>query len=174
MPDPELFKKAKTQAFRFLSYRDRSHWEFAQYLEKKEFPHPVIQQTLDYLTELNYINDQRFALQWSQFKISKNKIGRSRLYIELSGKGIDKDIIEKTLNVIYEDNPEKDLAERCARKKWVSLKGVEIKKKKQRLVQFMQRRGFSSDIIYQSLKTLTDSVDTQYYSHKPPSALEQD
>ena len=173
MPDPELFKKAKAQAFRFLSYRERSHWELAQYLKKKEYSHPVIQQTLDYLTELNYINDQRFALEWSQFKINKNKIGRSRLYMELSVKGIDKAIIEKTLNAIYEDNPEKDLAEQCARKKWVSLKGVEKEKKKQRLVQFMQRKGFSSDIIYQSLKTLTDSVDTQYYSTQPPSILEQ-
>ena len=174
MPDPELFKKAKAHAFRFLSYRERSYWELAQYLKKKEYSHPMIQQTLDYLTELDYINDQRFALQWSQFKINKNKIGRSRLYMELSGKGIDKVIIEKTLNIIYEDNPEKDLAEQCARKKWVSLKGVEKEKKKQRLVQFMQRKGFSSDIIYQSLKTLTDSVDTQYCSTQHPSVLEQD
>ena len=174
MPDPELFKKAKAHAFRFLSYRERSHWELAQYLKKKEYSHPMIQQTLDYLTELDYINDQRFALQWSQFKINKNKIGKSRLHMELSGKGIDKAIIETTLNAIYEDNPEKDLAEQCARKKWVSLKGVEKEKKKQRLVQFMQRKGFSSDIIYQSLKTLTDTVDNQYCSTQPPSVLEQD
>ena len=174
MPDPELFKKAKAHAFRFLSYRDRSHWELDQYLKKKEYSHPVIQQTLDYLTELNYINDQQFALQWSQFKIKKNKIGRSRLYMELSSKGIDKAIIKKTLNAIYEDNPEKDLAEQCARKKWVSLKGIEKEKKKQRLVQFLQRKGFSSDIIYQSLKTLTDSFDTQYYPSQPSSALRQD
>ena len=174
MPDPELFKKAKAHAFRFLSYRDRSHWELTQFLKKKEYSHPMIQQTLDYLTELNYINDQRFALQWSQFKINKNKIGRSRLYMELSGKGIGKAIIEKTLNAIYKDNPEKDLAEQCARKKWVSLKGVEKEKKKQRLVQCLQRRGFSSDIIYQSLKTLTNSLDTQCYSTQPPSVLEQD
>jgi len=161
MPDPELFKKAKAHAFQFLSYRNRSHWELAQYLKKKEYPHPVIQQTLDYLTELNYINDEGFALQWSQFKINKNKFGRSRLHMELYGKGIDKAIIEKTLNAIYTDNPEGDLAEQCARKKWVSLKGVEKEKKKQRLVKFMQRRGFSSDIIYQSLKTLTESIDTE-------------
>ena len=174
MPDPELFKKAKAHAFRFISYRDRSNWELAQYLKKKEFSHPVIQQTLDYLTELNYINDQRFALQWSQFKINKNKIGRSRLHMELSSKGIDRAIIEKTLNAIYEDNPEKDLAEQCARKKWISLKGVEKEKKKQRLVQFMQRRGFSSDIIYQSLKTLTEPNDTERNYSSSRSTVDQD
>ena len=174
MPDPELFKKAKAHAFRFLSYRDRSHWELAQYLKKKEYSHPVIQQTLDYLTELNYINDQRFALQWGQFKFNKNKIGKSRLHMELLSKGIDEAIIEKSLNAIYEDNPEKDLAEQCARKKWVSLKGIEKEKKKRRLVQFMQRRGFSSDIIYQSLKILTESIDTESNYSSSRSTVDQD
>ena len=73
MPDPESFKKAKSHALRFLCYRDRSNWELTQYLKKKEYSRPVIQQTLDYLTELNYINDERFALQWGQFKINKKK-----------------------------------------------------------------------------------------------------
>ena len=174
MPDPELFKKAKAHAFKFISYRNRSHWELAQYLKKKEFPLPVIQQTLDYFSELNYINDQGFALQWSQFKINKNKIGRSRLYMELSGKGIDKAIIVKTLHTSYEANAEKDLAEQCARKKWISLKGVEKEKKKQRLIQFMQRRGFSSDIIYQSLKTLTEPIDTESNYSSSRSTVDQD
>ena len=94
--------------------------------------------------------------------------------MELSGKGIDKAIIEKTLNAIYKDNLEKDLAEQCARKKWVSLKGVEKEKKKQRLVQFMQRRGFSSDIIYQSLKTLTEPIDTESNYNSCRSTMDQD
>ena len=174
MPGPESYKKAKAHALRFLSYRNRSKWELAQYLKKKEYSHSVIQQTLDYLTELNFINDERFALQWSQFKVNRKKLGRNRLYFELSGKGIDKVIIQKTLNLIYEDNPEKDLAAQCARKKWFSLKGVGKEKKKKRLVQFMQRKGFSSDIIYQSLKLLTESVDTEKYFIQPSSNLGQD
>ena len=94
--------------------------------------------------------------------------------MELSGKGIDKAIIETTLNAIYKDNPEKDLAEQCARKKWVSLKGIKKEKKKQRFVQFMQRRGFSSDIIYQSLKILTEPIDIENNFITSPTALDQD
>jgi len=174
MLDSQSFKKAKTHALSFLSYRDRSNWELAQYLKKKEYPNLVIQQTLNYLVELNYINDERFALQWGQFKINKKIIGRNRLYLELLDKGIEKAIIEKTLNVIYEDNPEKDLAEQCARKKWVSLKGIEKERKKQRLVQFMKRRGFSSGIIYQSLKTLTEPIDTESNYSPSRSTADQD
>ena len=154
MPDPESFKKAKAHALQYLSYRDRSKWELSQYLGKKEHPLPVIQKTLDYLTELNYVDDQRFALQWGQYKINKNKIGKNRLYMELLGKGVKKETIEGILNTLYQKNPEMELAVQCARKKWITLKSFEEKKKKRLLVQYLQRKGFSSDIIYQSVKIL--------------------
>ena len=94
MPDPELFKKAKNQALKYLSYKDRSKWEITQYLEKKKHSHLVTQQTLEYLESLNYLDDQRFALQWGQFNINKKKLGRNRLYLELLNKGIDRKILE--------------------------------------------------------------------------------
>jgi len=154
MPDPESFKKAKAHALQYLSYRDRSKWELSQYLSKKEHSLPVIQKTLDYLTELNYVDDQRFALQWGQYKINKNKIGKNRLYMELLGKGVKKETIEGILNTLYQRNPEMELAVQCARKKWITLKSFEEKKKKRLLVQYLQRKGFSSNIIYQSVKIL--------------------
>ena len=157
MPDPESFKKAKAHALQYLSYRDRSKWELSQYLCKKEHSPSVIQKTLDYLAELNYVDDQRFALQWGQYKINKNKFGKNRLYFELLGKGVNKETIEGILNTLYEENPEMELAVQCARKKWVTLKSFEEKKKKRLLVQYLQRKGFSSDIIYQSVRTLAES-----------------
>ena len=163
MPDPAAFKKAKAHALQYLSYRDRSKWELSQYLGKKEYSPPVIQKTLDYLTELNYVDDHRFALRWGQYKINKNKLGKNRLYFELLGKGVNKETIEGILNTLYEENPEMELAVQCARKKWITLKSFEEKKKKRLLVQYLQRKGFSSDIIYQSLMTLAKSSDIENY-----------
>lgn len=157
MSPPEAIKIAKNHALRYLSYRDRSKLEVTQYLEKKEYSHSVIQQALHALIELNYVNDQRFALEWGRYKINKQKLGKNRLYVELLNKGIDKDILESTLEILYEDNPEAELATQCARKKFNSLKGVEEEKKKRRLVQYLKRRGYSADIIYQSLKTVSET-----------------
>ncbi len=157
MPDLEALKRAKNHALRYLSYRDRSKLEVTQYLEKKEHSHPVIQQALDVLIELNYVNDQRFALEWGRYKINKQKLGKSRLYVELLNKGIDTEILESTLGILYEDTPEAELATQCARKKMNSLKGVEEEKKKRRLIQHLKRRGFSADIIYQSLKNASET-----------------
>jgi len=161
MPDPEAFKKAKNQALRYLSYRDRSKWEITQYLEKKQHSHLVIQQTLEYLENLDYVDDQRFAMQWGQFNINKKKLGRNRLYLELLNKGIDRETLENILSTLYENNPEIQLAKECASKKWESLKGVEADKKKRRLFQHLKRRGFPIDIIYQSLKKLDMEINTQ-------------
>ena len=155
MPDPEIIKTAKNQALRYLSYRDRSTLEVTQYLKKKEHPQPIIQQALDALIELNYVNDQRFALEWGRYKINKQKLGKNRLYAELLNKGIDKEVLESTLAILYEDNPENELAIQCARKKMNSLQGVEEAKKKRRLIQYLKRRGFSADIVYQSIKIVS-------------------
>ena len=124
MPDPELFKKAKNQALKYLSYRDRSKWEITQYLEKKQHSHLVIKQTLEYLENLDYVDDQRFAMQWGQFNINKKKLGRNRLYLELLNKGIDREPLENILSTLYEKNPEIQLAKECASKKWESLKAL--------------------------------------------------
>ena len=161
MPDPEALKKAKNQALKYLAYRDRSKWEVTQYLEKKQHSHLVIQQTLEYLESLDYVDDQRFALQWGQFNINKKKFGKNRLYLELLNKGIDREILENIMSTLYENNPEIELAKECASKKWESLKGVEADKKKRRLFQHLKRRGFSADIIYQSLIILDMEINTQ-------------
>ena len=158
MPDPEILKKAKNHALKYLSYRDRSKWEITRYLEKKKYTHPVIQQTLEYLESLDYIDDKRFALQWGRFKINKKKLGKNRLYQELLNKGIQKEIIGNIISVLYEDTSEKQLAIECSRKKWSTLEGIEPEKKKRRLCLYLKRKGFSADVIYQSLIAL--NMDT--------------
>ena len=161
MFDPVALKKANNQELKYLSYRERSKREITQYLEKNNHSHLVIQQTLEYLENLDYIDDKRFALQWGQFKINQKKLGRNRLYLELLNKGIDQKILENILSTLYENNPEIQLAKECASKKWESLKDVEADKKKRRLFQHLKRRGFPTDIIYQSLIKLDMEINTQ-------------
>lgn len=157
MPDQEALKTAKSQALKHLSYRDRSKKEVAQYLEKKGHASSVIQTTLEALAELNYINDQRFAIEWGRWRVEVKKFGKKRLRHELSAKGVSSHIIETTLNTLYDSHPEQDLALACASKKLASLKGLEPEKKTRRLAQFLQRRGFSADIIYETLKVSSTS-----------------
>ncbi len=152
MPDQEALKIAKSQAFRHLAYRDRSKRELAQYLGKKKHAPSVIQKTLQDLVKLNYINDQRFAVEWGQSRVEGKKFGKKRLRHELLAKGVSSHIIETTLDTLYDSHPEQDLSLACANKKLASLHGLEPEKKTRRLAQYLQRRGFSADIIYETLK----------------------
>jgi regulatory protein len=155
MSDPETLKTAKSQALRHLAYRDRSKRELVQYMEKKGHASSTIQKTIQYLENLNYIDDQRFAMVWSQSRVERKKFGKERVRRELFAKGIASNIIETTLDTLYGANPEKDLALACASKKLASLDGLEPQKKARRLAHYLQRRGFSADIIYETLKVST-------------------
>ncbi|MBT3511223.1 MAG: regulatory protein RecX [Nitrospina sp.] len=160
MPDREDLKTAKSQALKHLSYRDRSKRELIQYLEKKEHAPSVIQKTIQYLVSLNYINDQRFAMEWGRSRIENKKFGKERVRQELFTKGIASNIIEIALDTLYDANPEKDLALACASKKLASLHGLEPEKKTRRLAHYLQRRGFSADIIYETLKISTTNNES--------------
>lgn len=155
MPDQAALKTAKSQAFKHLSYRDRSKKEVAEHLAKKGHTPSIVQAILQDLENLNYINDHRFATEWSRWRIEVKNFGRKRMRHELMAKGIASHIIKKTLDTLYDSHPEQDLALACANKKLVSLDGIEPAKKMRRLAQYLQRRGFSADIIYETLKVST-------------------
>ncbi|MBT5028035.1 MAG: regulatory protein RecX [Nitrospina sp.] len=152
MPDREALKTAKFQALKYLAYRDRSTKEMTLYLGKKSHSPNVIEKTLQYLTEKNYLNDPRFAMEWGRWRVESKKFGKIRLHHELSAKGVASPIITATLEVLYHSNPEKDLALACANKKLATLHDLQPEKKTRRLAQYLQRRGFSADIIYETLR----------------------
>jgi regulatory protein len=157
MPDQEALKIAKSQAFKHLSYRDRSKKEVTLYLEKRGHTPSIIQMTLQELEKLNYINDHRFAIEWGQWRVEIKRFGKKRLQHELLAKGISSSIIETTLTNLYDSHPEQDLALACANEKLASLHGLKPEIKLRRLAQYLQRRGFSHDIIYETLKASTTS-----------------
>ena len=170
MLDREAIKTAKSQALRYLAYRDRSEKEITLHLEKKGHAPSVIQKTLQDLAKLNYINDQRFAMEWGLPRGEGKKFGKQRVRQELFAKGVASHIIETTLNSLYYSHPERDLAQACVSKKLASLRGLEPEKKPRRLVQYLQRRGFSADIIYEPLKISARELQYDY----SPSSLNQD
>ncbi len=154
MPEPEELKRAKAAALRYLSYRDRSEFEVRDRLKKKEFAGSIIQDTVEWLTGLGYLNDERFALAWSRSRVSTKKFGEYRLRRELSAKGLAKEIIEQALKTVYSETDESDLAQACAQKKLSHLKGIDSKSKSRRLAQFLQRKGFSSSTVYKTVEKL--------------------
>lgn len=151
MPPDEDFKQARALAYRYLSHRDRSARETTDHLRKKGFEEAVVQETLHYLKEANYLDDRRFAEHWARTRAENKQFGKYRLRQELIGKGLPQDLIDETLDTLFETIKEIDLARTVVEKKLPSMQNLEPDKRKRRLVGLLQRKGFSSDVIYKVL-----------------------
>ncbi len=147
-------KKATPVAIRYLSYRDRSCKEVTAHLTKKGFSETAVQKTVSYLTRLGYLDDERLALSWGRLRIDAKKIGARRLRSELVARGLSKEIVEQALATLFSEVDEWQLALSSARKKLSTMKDVDYEKKRRRLIQFLQRKGFAGDTVMQAVREL--------------------
>ncbi len=147
------FKRAKSAALKYLARRPRSRWEVRTYLHKKEHSPSATDATLNYLADLGYINDRRFAEDWGRSRIENRRFGKLRIRQELFQKGVDEGLIASALEKLFSEADEIQLARTCAEKRLPSLAGLDSLKQKRRLTQHLQRKGFSYDIIRNIVET---------------------
>jgi regulatory protein len=150
----KLLKRAKNTAYRYLTIRSRSRSEVEQKLRDREFPHPIISSVIDHLVQLGYLNDEQFARQWAASRIRSRGFGRRRIAQELRTKGISPDIIRETLGDLFEESAEAGVARKEADKKLKTLTRFEAEVRRRRLAGFLERKGFSSEIIRSILRTV--------------------
>ena len=150
----EESKKARRYAIRYLVYRDRSRNEVARYLEGKRFSANSVDETLAFLEDHDYIDDPRFALQFGRSRIKNKKVGKLRLKRELKNKGLENQIISEVLSSLYEEFDEQEISMVCAKKKLQSFSSNDIKKTRDQLSRFLERKGFTSSLIYQVVTQL--------------------
>lgn len=154
MTGDDIGKHAKRAALRFLGYRDRSVSEMRAYLAKKDFSVKVIEETIDYLVGLGYLDDVRFSMQYSRSRIESKGMGRYRLRYELVNKGVDEHIVDQTLDDLFREVDESQLARDCAEKKLPAWEGLPALTVKRRLAGFLGRKGFAAETVYRTVKEL--------------------
>ena len=169
MPHKEESKHARRRAIRYLAYKDRSRNEMVRYLKGKQFSENIVIKTLTFLEKNNYINDERFAMQFGKSRIENKKIGKLLLKQELKIKGIEGQTIESSLHLLYKEYNEKEIAMACAKKKLSSYSSNSTEKVMARLTRFLQRKGFPSDIVYEVVTLLVERVSNDDLSSAPCS-----
>ena len=152
--EDKQLKRAKNTAYRYLTIRPRSRKELADKLQDKEFTDPIIAAVLEHVTRLGYLDDGKFAAQWAASRIRSRGFGRRRLEQELRIKGISREIIKNTLNTLFEEAPEAETARKESEKKLKTLTRYEPEVRRRRLAGFLERKGFSSEIIRNILHTV--------------------
>ncbi|KER09109.1 MAG: hypothetical protein HY22_13560, partial [[Candidatus Thermochlorobacteriaceae] bacterium GBChlB] len=97
--------------------------------------------------------DAHFAGALVRDKLKGTPIGKSALKSKLFQKGIAKETIDEVLNET--DLNSEELCKKAAEKKLKTLaKEPDARKRKQKLAQFLMRRGFDWETINSTLRTL--------------------
>ena len=139
----ELHVKVYNSALRLLGYRMRSCAEMKQRLGEKKYPKDIIEETVNKLLKIGYLNDTEFAEAFAHDKVKSKKIGPVTLRKELVPHNIDVDILENVIKHVYEKYPIPDLIKQLLEKKKIQF-GVKLElKTKKRIHNLLVRKGFS-------------------------------
>jgi regulatory protein len=115
----------------------------------------VIDAVILRLKKLRYLDDTRFAADYTRLRQENEKFGRRRVQQDLMQRGVHSEIISKTLDTAYEDVDEPELLRRyIARKRLKEPEGDRETRAKQtaRLMRMLVRAGFSTPSIYKVLR----------------------
>ena len=151
-------ESARGVAYRFIGYAARSRSEMEKRLEREEFAPDVIAAVIAECEAAGWIDDAKFANDWIADRADRKKFGKTRLKMELQRKGIDKDTVSEALDKM-DDDAELLRARGAAQAKWkpdvfALLDRNEKQAEKQKLANFLMRRGFAWSTIKQVLAEL--------------------
>lgn len=150
-------KRAEYYGIRFLGIRPRTQMELIKHLHDKGFTDETIHQVCKTFHEKNYLDDQQFAHQWVMERMHLKPRGKQLLRYELNRKGVDSHIIDEAMDEISFEE-ELEAAKKIVLKKYsrpIFATGMEMRNK---IGPFLQRKGFTYDVIISVLEQLKDSL----------------
>lgn len=153
-----------TLALRFLSYRERTEHEMREKLQAKDaYSEEVVEETIEYLTEADYLNDSRFAATLTESRIRNKAWGRHKIAIDLRRRKIADEIVKEVVATI-DDKAETVTAE-AAIEKWLRKSGCASplsQKEYERAFRHLASRGFSTAIAIKVLGCHRKTDDTDW------------
>ena len=145
-----LSKRATVRAMALLKNKDYTRKGLEDKLRDGYYPDMCIDYALEYVTRFGYINDERFAENYVNFKAGNKP--RRQIELKLKQKGVNADIISRVCDEFYEDNSDIELeqAKAFVEKKHIDIENADYKEL-QKVKAALYRKGFSMDIINKTL-----------------------
>lgn len=148
-----LFDKAKDRALRIVTRMDITERVLRDKLEGDGYPADIINQTVIFMKEHSFVNDERYAKNYVCYKSDT----RSRRQIEayLYSKGISSDIITEACDEFYADNEgaQRELIKKLIAKRKVNLETMTYDEKK-KLIAYLAGKGFCFEDISSVIKEM--------------------
>ncbi|MEK6565113.1 MAG: regulatory protein RecX, partial [Bacteroidota bacterium] len=136
----------------------RSSREVMVRLNQKGFPLGVAQRVVQHFESVSLVNDGEFARMFVRDKLKAKHVGRALLKQLLYAKGISRQMIDEVLGeYVTEEDQQRSASELAAKKLKLagrSFSKLDRMKQRKRLLDFLLRKGFSSDIAIKTVKAV--------------------
>ena len=125
----------------YCAYQERSHYEVEQKLWELGQPGKVHATLIAKLIEDDYLNEERFAIQFAGGKFRMKDWGRKKILYALREKKVSEYSIKKAMKEISEEDYLKTL-ESLAEKKYALLKGELPDLRKKKTMEYLITKGW--------------------------------
>ncbi|MDF2441381.1 MAG: regulatory protein [Abditibacteriota bacterium] len=145
--------KAYRRALYFASFRARSEREIRERLKRDEWADEIIDDAIERLKAEKVLNDAQFAATWVEGRTLSRPRGSHVLRQELRVKGVAREEIEAALPSADEES---ENAVSALRARWRTWERFEGRERDQKMIEFLQRRGFNYSTARTALKRLEE------------------
>ena len=154
--NPQKFtpQQALPKAKHYCAYQERCHSEVKDKLYSFGLNTREVDQILSTLIEENYLNEERFAIQYAGGHFRSKKWGKVKIAYTLKQKQVSAYCIKKALRQIDEDDYLKAL-QKLLEEKLKTLKSEKnIFIKKRKLQDYLMQKGYETDLIREMINKL--------------------
>ena len=154
----QLTKEQALQKLRhYCAYQERCHVEAKEKLYSFGLRKQMVEESLAQLIEEDYLNEERFAIQFAGGKFRMKQWGRVKIKHALKQKQVSVYCIDKALKEIDAADYDKIL-HKLAKQKWSTVKGegVNLFVKMGKTTDYLMQKGFESELVQQVVNRLKE------------------
>jgi regulatory protein len=146
-------KRAFASALRILSRRDMSSAELTRRLASRGFSEAIARETSFRLREAGYLDDRRFARLWAESAIRNGRGFGPRIRIDLARQRVPEEIASEVMASISAEYDEIEILLSILSRKFPGFNPtLATDREKRRVIQYLQRRGFSTAAIFHAFR----------------------
>lgn len=157
MSEVNSVKEAIHKIEHFCAYQERCHDEVVQKLRAMKMDSNEIDEILAHLIKENYLNESRFACSFARGKHRIKFWGKVRIVNELKFRNISTYNINLALKEITAEEYEVNFYA-LAERNWHSIKESNGLKKRKKYCDFLLRKGYESNLVYEKVKELEATI----------------
>lgn len=150
-------------ALRFLEPRPRSIGEVRRRLTRVGYRDDLVEGAIARLVDLGMLDDQAFARSWIESRDRARPRGERALRSELAQKGIDRLVVDASIDEREAESPDADAAaaQRVLARHAHALDRVgDPRARRQRAYQLLARNGFDSEVALAAIRA-DEATDAQ-------------